>query len=433
MGGPIRGFFLGTTKLATWEEVSARLAERGFVWLWIDANGAIEPYLRRGDIVEWVGDGVRSLWRGHRAYRLDRAPWRWLAGRERLWRLADVAYAVAWRTRSVVDQLRPLPEPAAEAAEEARAYRVTPILEAYADSADEGLTDLEARLIDGSLRSGDRILVVGCGAGRECMALVKRGVRTTGIDVCEEMIARARQAVPDAHFEAASLVGFDMTPASFDAVLIASDVYAHVPGRAGRVAALARVREALRPGGVVWIAAHAGSESFIKRLAADTPRRLLGRFLAGRVPEPGDRFTRAPGAPWPRYHHRFASDAEIEREIAEAGFMSVERVEGFFQGRTPAATDEVPRYRARTDVQASESGGDLILVQLSHGHACALNPTARQIWDLALTGLSVEDIARCLHRRTGAAEERIARDARELLESLAAGSLLNRVVARGVP
>jgi SAM-dependent methyltransferase len=219
-----------------------------------------------------------------------------------------------------------------------------------------------------------------------------------------------------------------MAPASFEAILIASDVYAHVPGRAGRVAALARVREALRPGGVVWVAAYASSERWVKRLAADVPRRLLRPLSAHRVAEPGDRFSRSPSAPWPRYHHRFACDAEIEREIAEAGFVNVERVEGFFVGRTPTASRAEPRYRTRSDVHVGETKDDLILVQLSHGHACALNPTARQIWDLAVTGLSVAEIAQRLHQQTGATEARIAQDARELLETLAAGALLDRVV-----
>src|SRR5262245_23685846 len=69
MRGPIPAFFLGTTKRATWEEISSRLCERGFVWLWIDEDRAVEPYLRRGDVIEWVRGGVRTLWRGHRAYR----------------------------------------------------------------------------------------------------------------------------------------------------------------------------------------------------------------------------------------------------------------------------------------------------------------------------------------------------------------------------
>src|SRR5262245_41328008 len=57
--GPIRAFFLGTTRQATWEEVTSRVGERGFVWLWVDADAAIELHLRRGDVVELVRGGVR--------------------------------------------------------------------------------------------------------------------------------------------------------------------------------------------------------------------------------------------------------------------------------------------------------------------------------------------------------------------------------------
>ena len=46
------------------------------------------------------------------------------------------------------------------------------------------------------VRAGQRVLDVGCGAGRYCRALAARGVRMTGVDLSRELIEVARERSP---------------------------------------------------------------------------------------------------------------------------------------------------------------------------------------------------------------------------------------------
>jgi SAM-dependent methyltransferase len=46
------------------------------------------------------------------------------------------------------------------------------------------------------LKTGDRVLDVGCGAGRYCRALERLGMRTTGVDLSEELLEEARERSP---------------------------------------------------------------------------------------------------------------------------------------------------------------------------------------------------------------------------------------------
>jgi len=49
-----------------------------------------------------------------------------------------------------------------------------------------------------SLQSGSSILDVGCGTGRHCIELAKRGYAVTGLDLSSEMLARAADAAKSA-------------------------------------------------------------------------------------------------------------------------------------------------------------------------------------------------------------------------------------------
>jgi ubiquinone/menaquinone biosynthesis C-methylase UbiE len=92
-------------------------------------------------------------------------------------------------------------------------------------------------------------LDAACGTGRHTRRLVERGHQVVGVDASPEMLARARDAVPDADFRHGDLGDLPLEDASADLVVCALALE-HVEEFARPVMELARVA---RPGGRVII------------------------------------------------------------------------------------------------------------------------------------------------------------------------------------
>lgn len=71
-------------------------------------------------------------------------------------------------------------------------------LEARVDEADDEVTDLLALLDANHGLRPETGLDVACGVGRHAVALAERGVATTGVDIAQEYVARARDMAADA-------------------------------------------------------------------------------------------------------------------------------------------------------------------------------------------------------------------------------------------
>ena len=110
--------------------------------------------------------------------------------------------------------------------------------------------DLRRALLQRELRAGDRVLDVGCGAGRFSALAAASGASTTGVDVADGALERARTAYPDLDFR---LVSFDgalpLADNSFDLVW-ASEVIEHVADTASW---LSEVRRVMAPAGRLLI------------------------------------------------------------------------------------------------------------------------------------------------------------------------------------
>ena len=116
---------------------------------------------------------------------------------------------------------------------------------------EQGLSPQEAELID-PLGPGSA-LCVGCGPGRELVALARRGFKVVGTDWSAGQVERARarlhQEWPDAEVVQAEADRLPLEGRRFDLVCLLGSVYAHVPGRPGRVRLLREVGGALAPAG----------------------------------------------------------------------------------------------------------------------------------------------------------------------------------------
>lgn len=190
-----------------------------------------------------------------------------------------------------------------------------------------GLFNWERQFYGPFLAAGHRVLVVGCGSGRDLLALLEQGCRAEGLEpvaACADM-ARARLAarglvapVHTADIATARLTG------RYDVVIFSWLCYSYIPQRARRVAVLRTVRAHLAPEGRVLV-------SYV--LAQPAPRRAPWRLarLAAQLsradwrPEYGDVFIARPDTGCIHFEHRFAP-AEIEAEARAAG-LAVSRHE----------------------------------------------------------------------------------------------------------
>jgi SAM-dependent methyltransferase len=119
----------------------------------------------------------------------------------------------------------------------------------WADApADPEPWDWERRraLLLGEARPGERVLDLGCGAGRFVAALREAGAEAVGVELAEAALERARANAPGADLRLLTDDGsLPLEHASVDLVWC-SEVLEHVPDTAHL---LLEVRRVLRPGG----------------------------------------------------------------------------------------------------------------------------------------------------------------------------------------
>jgi SAM-dependent methyltransferase len=101
-------------------------------------------------------------------------------------------------------------------------------------------------LLLGEVRPGERVLDLGCGAGRFVAALREAGADPVGVELAEAALERARVNAPGADLRLVEADGsLPLEHASVDLVWC-SEVLEHVPDTAHL---LLEVRRVLRPGG----------------------------------------------------------------------------------------------------------------------------------------------------------------------------------------
>jgi len=123
----------------------------------------------------------------------------------------------------------------------------------YASRSGDGFLEWERTVAEKYLMPPGSLLDIGCGGGREAIAFALRGCVVTAIDINEELLGTARSAALSldvaVDFRLCDGTTLDFLDASFDCVVLFSQVLGNFPGSAGRAALLREVRRVLRPGG----------------------------------------------------------------------------------------------------------------------------------------------------------------------------------------
>jgi SAM-dependent methyltransferase len=197
-----------------------------------------------------------------------------------------------------------------------------------ADQAAEpaGLLAWEATFYLPRLRPVDRILLVGCGSGRDLVPLLERGHVVDGLDVARSAVEAGRRLLAGLGLQAALHLGSieDATLDSrYDVVVFSWLCYGFIPGAPARVRALGNARRHLADGGRVLVsyARREGPASLASRLGG-LACRLLGTDF---TPEPGDLLVVSDLPDGFRLHHeRSFTGEEVEREARAAGLAVAE-------------------------------------------------------------------------------------------------------------
>jgi len=156
---------------------------------------------------------------------------------------------------------------------------------------DAGLEPDERRFFSKFLRPSDRVLLVGCGGGRDLVALCSMGHDVNGIDQSPVLIQSARSHLERRGMTAvlrAGAIQHVEVDGLYGAVIFSLGCYSLIRGAQTRIATLSRLRAHLSPGGRVLFSYHPfKSQSCIGRWLTRTSARVSG---ADWLPEPGDVF-----------------------------------------------------------------------------------------------------------------------------------------------
>lgn len=184
------------------------------------------------------------------------------------------------------------------------------------------LAEWEADFYGTHLEPASRILLVGCGPGRDLIALSERGHCVDGLDIAREALAACRVELQRRGLKArlydcaVEEAGFE---SRYDAVVFTWFAYGYIPGAAARIQTLQVLRGILRPQGRILITyqPRAAGVSRIPSLFG----RLVGRLTGSDwTPEHGDSVELLHGRAEPSlyFEHCFVP-GEVVAEAQAAG------------------------------------------------------------------------------------------------------------------
>jgi SAM-dependent methyltransferase len=196
----------------------------------------------------------------------------------------------------------------------------------------EGLAPHEKIYIDRHFRPGARLLDIGCGGGRESLALRRCGFAVVGVDLVHGLFVAAadgaRKSGVDLPYAVMNAVALGFADGRFDGVLMLAQVLACIPYRENRLQALGEARRVLRPGGRLVLTSHCRNCHWKYRLyfAVMDPLRRAGRAVGLPLLEAGDRFATVidSAASRGRHYLHMYSRQEMARDLSVAGFRLLE-------------------------------------------------------------------------------------------------------------
>lgn len=109
----------------------------------------------------------------------------------------------------------------------------------------------EEALFARHLKSGQKVLDIGCGAGRTTAHVRKVTREVTGIDLSEVLIETARHKYPDVDFQVMDAVKLDFPDCSFDVLIFSYNGLCYLHPLEKRWAAIREMERVLKKGGIL--------------------------------------------------------------------------------------------------------------------------------------------------------------------------------------
>ena len=141
-------------------------------------------------------------------------------------------------------------------------YNLDANIKRYSDAIEEvGLWNSEKIIFDKYINKNDKILDLGCGAGRTTINLFKEGyTNITGLDIGDKLIDFAKTYSKEKNLDIKFVVGdatkLEFEDNSFDIVIFSFNGMQCIPGSDNRKNVLKEVYRVLKPGGYYIFTAH---------------------------------------------------------------------------------------------------------------------------------------------------------------------------------
>lgn len=192
-----------------------------------------------------------------------------------------------------------------------------------------GLWESEKTMIKKYFNPENRILDIGCGAGRTTIGLYKFGYHLIeGLDLSEAMIAQARRISKELKYDITFSVGdaacLDYDDETFEVALFSFNGIMQIPGKENRIKVLKEIKRILKPEGYFLFTTHdrdSGKEyeSFWQEEKKKWELHIQDKSLH----EFGDRVIKMEERD--TFLH-FPTREEVISCLKEAGFVLIERI-----------------------------------------------------------------------------------------------------------